>query len=116
MMSTNKTFLLIAASLLTGAFCAASALAQPSKPDYYQSLSAVEGMNDAQAPAIAGGFYGLSGNERRYAEPLQLSGPSAKIKRAKYEKGGTRHAKYKKVSGKGKRPHGRGAKVRTVKF
>lgn len=106
MLPTNKLNFLLAAALLSGVFCAATALAQPSKPDYYEGLSAVEGEGAPQAPAIAGGFYGLGSNERRYAEPLQLSGPSAKIKQAK----------YKKISRKAKHAPVHRAKVRTVKF
>ncbi|RYZ96926.1 MAG: hypothetical protein EOP11_22745 [Proteobacteria bacterium] len=121
-MSNNKTFLWIAASMLTGAFCAATALAQPPAPDYYSSLSAEEGQTTFVTPAIAGGFYGLSGNERRYQEPLQLSGAVAKVKASKYSHRGASHGKYKKVSSKAKRAKpGKKAKYakarsRTAKF
>lgn len=98
-MSTNKTFLWIAASMLTGAFCAASALASPSQPaDPYVRLSAVEGERVAQAPALNRGFGDLSGNERRYQErlPVQLSGPVKKVKGSKYKKPSKKHFKKAK--------------------
>jgi hypothetical protein len=108
-MNSNKFFLLIAASMLTGVFVAATALAVPSSPEEkYQTLSAVDDLNPSQSPQLRGGFTSLGGDERRYREslPLQLSGPMKKAKSVKYTKvkGSKSHRpsvkKFKKVKSK----------------
>jgi hypothetical protein len=85
-MRTNKLFLLIAASLMSGALCAASAMADAPRPEAYQRLTAVE-LQPGHAPRLNGGFQELSGNERRYSEklPMQLEGAIKKVKAAKYK-------------------------------
>ena len=85
-MNTNKLFLWIAASLMSGAVCAASAMAEPAQPDAYRNLRAVE-LQPGQAPRLTSGFQELSFNERRFAEPLpmQLAGPIQKVKATKYK-------------------------------
>lgn len=102
-MRTNKHFLLIAASLITGTLTAATALADAPRPEAYQQLTAVE-MQPGHAPRLNGGFQELSGNERRFNEPLpvQLDGALKKVKASKYKP----HHKGKK------KPH----KSKTVRF
>ena len=100
-MSTNKTFLWIAASMLTGAFCAASALASPMQPaDSYVRITAVEGERAPLTPALSRGFSDLAGNERRFQErlPVQLSGPVKKVKGSKYKKSSKPSKKHFKKS------------------
>lgn len=85
-MRTNKHILLIAATLMSGALCAASALADAPRPEAYQQLTAVE-LQPGHAPRLNGGFQELSGNERRFNEklPVQLDGALKKVKAAKYK-------------------------------
>jgi hypothetical protein len=85
-MHTNKIFLWIAVSLMSGAFCAASAMADAPRPEAYQKLTAVE-LKPGYAPRLNHGFQELSGNERRYQEklPMQLEGAIKKVKAAKYK-------------------------------
>lgn len=87
-MRTNKQFLLIAATLMSGALCAASALADAPRPEAYQQLTAVE-IQPGHAPRLNSGFQELSGNERRFNEPLpvQLDGALKKVKASKYKPG-----------------------------
>lgn len=85
-MRTNKYFLLIAASLISSALCAASAMADAPRPEAYQQLTAVE-LQPGHAPRLNSGFQELSGNERRFNEPLpmQLDGALKKVKATKYK-------------------------------
>lgn len=85
-MSTNKLFFLIATTLVSGALCAATALAEAPRPEAYQQLTAVE-LKPGHAPRLNSGFQQLSGNERRYSEPLpmQLDGAIKKVKASKYK-------------------------------
>lgn len=91
-MHSNKFFFLIAASLLTGAFCAYSAMADVNQQPY-QQLTDVE-LRTAQTPLLAQGVQGLAGSERRYSErlPVQLDGAIRKVKAAKYKNASHRKA------------------------
>lgn len=85
-MNSNKYFLWIAAVLLTGAFCAYSAMADIAPPTAnYHGLTAVE-LAPEQTPRLQNGVHHLSRNESRFKErlPLQLRGAMDKIKKAKY--------------------------------
>ncbi len=82
-MNTNKFFLWIAASLLSTAFCAYSAMADVARPEAYQQLTAVE-LHPTHAPLLQGGVTGLGASERRYYEPLQLQGVIQRVKARKY--------------------------------
>jgi len=85
-MSTNKLFVLTAACILSGAFCALSAMADVSKPESYKRLTAVNAA-PPQVPSLSDGPYRLSSRERRFNErlPLQLSGPVKKVSATKYK-------------------------------
>ena len=98
-MRTNKLILLIAAILISGAFCAASAMADAPRPEAYQQLTAVE-LQPGHAPRLNGGFQELSGNERRYKEklPMQLEGAIKKVKATKYKP--QRKSKHKRHKSK----------------
>lgn len=87
-MTTNKFFLLIAASVMSVALASMSAMADTVKPEAYQQLTAVE-LKPAYTPRLAHGFSDLSGSERRYQEqlPVQLDGAIKKVKSAKYKPG-----------------------------
>jgi hypothetical protein len=91
-MSTNKYILWIMASLISGAFCAMSAMADAPRPEAYQRLTAVQ-LQPAETPRLAHGFSDLSGNERRFQEklPLQLEGAIRKVKATKYKPHPRRH-------------------------
>lgn len=84
-MNTNRHFLLVAAVILSGAFCAAAAMADTQAPQPYHGLTAVT-LAPGQSPRLARGFSDLGGSERRYGEklPVQLSGAIKKIKATKY--------------------------------
>lgn len=86
-MKTNKLFLLVAATFLTGAFGAVSAMADVARPLPYQHLTAVT-MAPEQAPRLNRGFSDLGDVEGRYQErlPVQLGGPVGKISKASYHK------------------------------
>jgi hypothetical protein len=85
-MNTNKLFLLIAAVLFSGAFCAISAMADVGRPDAYVQLTHVE-LDTENAPKLINGMSELSSGEPRFQErlPIQLTGPMSHIARAKYK-------------------------------
>ncbi|MGZ3692837.1 MAG: hypothetical protein ACXWQO_01215 [Bdellovibrionota bacterium] len=84
-MNTNKTMLWIFAVMLTGFFCAVSAMADVVPPEAFNKLTAVE-LAPGNAPGLNGGVYALSSFEPRFKErlPVQLSSAIAKVKRSKY--------------------------------
>ncbi len=84
-MVTNKIFLWIIASLLTGAFCAVTAMAETKHSEAYEGLTAVH-LAPGQAPRLLNGVADLSTTEHRHGErlPMQLEGAIKKIKKAKY--------------------------------
>ncbi len=86
-MDTNKTFLWVLAVLLSGAFCAFSAVAQVSQPDAYQRLTAVD-LSPDSSPRTMNGLSDLAGSEPRYREhlPLQLSSAITRINRTEYRR------------------------------
>ena len=96
-MSTNKYILWIMASLISGAFCAMSAMADTPRPEAYQRLTAVR-LQPAETPRLAHGFSDLSGNERHFQEklPIQLEGAIRKVKATKYKPHHHRHRPYKR--------------------
>jgi hypothetical protein len=75
----------IFAVMLTGFFCAVSAMADITPPEAYTKLTAVE-LQPGNAPGLNGGVYALTNFETRYKErlPVQLTGAMSKVKRAKY--------------------------------
>jgi hypothetical protein len=83
-MNTNKKFLLL--TLLSGIFCAFSAIAEVAEPEAYIKLTAVE-LAPENAPRLTVGMNDLSRFEAKYQEklPLQLSGAISKVKKAKYQ-------------------------------
>jgi hypothetical protein len=86
-MNTNKTMLWIFAVMMTGFFCAVSAMADVVPPENaYNKLTAVE-LEPGNAPGLNGGVYALTNFETRYKEklPVQLTGAMARVKRAKYQ-------------------------------
>jgi hypothetical protein len=85
-MKTNSFLRWTALCFIAGAFSSVSALASYNKPQYYQSLTAVE-LAPGQAPRLQRGFSDLAGAERRYGErlPLQLRGPMKKVQSQKYQ-------------------------------
>lgn len=97
-MSTNRFYKLIAASLICGAFCAASAMADVSRPEAYKRLTAVQ-LAPGHAPKLEKGFSSLSNSERAYGErlPLQLRGPVKKIESVRYIRVKAKNPKAKTV-------------------
>lgn len=81
----NNLFVWIAAVLLSGMFCAVSAMANVNHPEAYKQLTAIE-MAPEHTPRYNAGVYALASGERRYQErlPIQLSGAMKKIERTKY--------------------------------
>ena len=85
-MKNGTKLMLPTAMILSGLFCAISAMAEVAKPtEAYHSLTAVE-LAPENAPRLQNGVGSLSTSESRYRErlPLQLRGPISNIKRAKY--------------------------------
>lgn len=87
-MNSNKKMIWIAALMLSGIFCAYSAMADVARPnpsESYHRLTAVA-LQGEKAPSLNHGVHALSDSEPRYKErlPLQLRGAMSKVKRAKY--------------------------------
>jgi hypothetical protein len=83
-METNKFMPWIAVVLLSGAFCAITAVAEVATPSPYQRMTAVD-LNPSQAPMLNYGVQKLSSNEAHYREnlPLQLKGAIYRVERRK---------------------------------
>lgn len=84
-MSSNRTVLWIAFSLITGALCAFTAVAEVHRPAAYEQLTAVQ-LKPGIAPRTVHGMEDLSAREQKHKEqlPMQLDGPVKKVKKAKY--------------------------------
>jgi hypothetical protein len=85
-MNTNRYLIWITALMLSGIFCAYSAMADIARPpEEYHRLTAVQ-LSAGNAPSLKHGVTALSDSETRFKErlPLQLRGAMSKIKRTKY--------------------------------